>query len=125
MAPTSDIGWPADTGTAARLNKRPAPTSSVGREVVAKRHLLEASEEPILSIEQMGREIDAAERRRRRVARVSKVRRKHVAEHVGEIQTLRRAEQYDGALGLLFERIAATTRADEMEHNEHRDPAWA
>ncbi|WP_146076526.1 hypothetical protein [Rathayibacter sp. AY1A7] len=93
--------------------------------MVAKRHLLEASEEPILSIEQMGREIDAAERRRRRVARVSKVRRKHVAEHVGEIQTLRRAEQYDGALGLLFERIAATTRADEMEHNEHRDPAWA
>ncbi|PPH42895.1 hypothetical protein C5C86_03175 [Rathayibacter sp. AY1E4] len=65
----------------------------------------------------MEREVAAAERQRRKVARVSKVRGKHFTEHVDEIQALRRAEQYDEALELLFECIAAAEEADEIEGN--------
>lgn len=71
----------------------------------------------------MRREIAAAERQRRKVARVSKVRGKHFSAHVDEIQAFRCAGYYDEALELPFECIAATERAEEIEGNG-RAPAY-
>ncbi|PPG15142.1 hypothetical protein C5D36_10320 [Rathayibacter sp. AY1C6] len=98
-------------------------TSTTGRATAVEVDLSGASPEPLLSIEEMEREVAAAERQRGKVARASKVRGKHFTEHVDEIQALRHAEQYDEALELLFECIAATERADEIERNG-RAPAY-
>ncbi|PPF20871.1 hypothetical protein [Rathayibacter sp. AY1A7] len=92
-------------------------TSTAGRETAAEIDLSVASEEPLLSIEEMRRKIAAAERKRRKVLRVSKVHGKHFTERVKEVQTLRRTEQYGAALELIFECIATTERAEEIEGN--------
>ncbi|PPF20847.1 hypothetical protein [Rathayibacter sp. AY1A7] len=96
---------------------RETTTASTGRETTVGVDLSAASVEPLLSIEEMRGEIAAAERQRREAARVTKVRGKHFSAHVDESQALRRAEQYDEALELLFECIAATERAEEVEGN--------
>jgi len=68
-------------------------TSTMASKTTVESDLSAASEELRLSIEDMKREIPAADCQRREVARVSRIRGEDVTERVDEFQVSRRAEQ--------------------------------
>ncbi|WP_146076519.1 hypothetical protein [Rathayibacter sp. AY1A7] len=98
------------------------PDDNQGCEATAEIDLPAVSQEPLLSIEEIEREIATAKRNLRKVPRVSKVGGKHFTDHANETQALRRTGRYEEALELLFECIAATERADKLEANSPAPP---